>query len=255
MILNSFILLISLFLPLEQKRQGDIPVYSYEIVNVYPHDTTAFTQGLFFKDGYLFESTGQVDQSTIRKVELETGNTVQVEKFPAGIFGEGIIDWGDRLIGLSWRHQTGFEWDINSFKMKGTFEYPGEGWGLTRNDTHILMSDGTPAIRFLDPETLNEVRRIEVKAQGRPLININELEWVDGEIFANIWQTDFIARINPENGDVVGLINLRGLLSREDIIPGYTDVLNGIAVNAEGKLFVTGKYWPKLFEIRLVKIK
>ncbi len=255
MILNSFILLISLFLPSEQKRQEDIPVYSYEIVNVYPHDTTAFTQGLFFKDGYLYESTGQVGQSTIRKVELETGSTVQVEKFPEGIFGEGIIDWGDRLIGLSWRRQTGFEWDINSFKMKGTFVYQGEGWGLTRNSTHILMSDGTPAIRFLDPETLNEVRRIEVKAQGRPLINLNELEWVDGEIFANIWQTDFIARINPENGDVIGLINLRGLLSREDIIPGYTDVLNGIAVNAEGKLFVTGKYWPKLFEIRLVKIK
>lgn len=233
---------------------ADIPVYGYRVVHVYPHDTGAYTEGLFYKDGYLYESTGEAGSSTVRKVELASGETVQRHNLPARYFGEGIVDWKDRLVQLTWKSGTGFVYDLASFALQRNFSYPGEGWALTRDDTHLYMSDGTPVLRVLDPETLAVVRRIRVTADGVPVTNLNELEWVDGEIYANVWLTDRIARIDPASGHVVGWIDLGGLFDISQLPDPGDDVLNGIAWDAQHKrLFVTGKCWPKLFEIRLVK--
>ena len=234
--------------------QAAIPIYDFEIVHTYPHDTSAFTEGLFYLNGFLYESTGLEQHSSIRKVRIETGEVLQKIDIPAQFFGEGIVDWHGRLISLTWKSHVGFVFDLRTFKLQRQFEYPGEGWALSRNDRHIIMSDGTPELRFLDPNTLAETGRIQVTLEGNPVTNVNELEWVKGEIYANKWQTHWILRIDPNNGHVVGLINLTGLLSPSDIVPGQTDVLNGIAYDAQhDRLFVTGKNWPKLFEIRLRK--
>jgi glutaminyl-peptide cyclotransferase len=230
-----------------------IPTYSYKVVHTYPHDPNAFTEGLFYLNGYLYESTGLEGHSSIRKVRLETGEVVLTHDLPPEYFGEGITYWGNRLIGLTWKSQIGFIYNLRTFVVEGHFNYPGEGWALTRNDHEIIMSDGTPELRFLDPKTLREVRRIRVTARGRPVDQLNELEWLQGSILANIWQTDRIARIDPGSGEVTAWIDLTGLLPASDRVPGQTDVLNGIAYDsAEGRLFVTGKLWPKLFEIRIV---
>jgi glutaminyl-peptide cyclotransferase len=229
-----------------------VPVYEAEVIHIYPHDTRAFTEGLFYLNGYLYESTGLEGESTIRKVRLKTGEVVQRIDIPPAYFGEGIIDWQGRLISLTWKSHVGFIFDLRDFKRTGRFEYPGEGWALTRNDREIFMSDGTPDLRVLDPSTLEEIRRIHVTLDGKPLPNVNELEWVKGEIYANVWQTDWIVRIDPVSGKVVAAIHLPGLLKPRDIVQGQTDVLNGIAYDAKNdRLFVTGKNWPKLFEIRL----
>ncbi len=231
-----------------------IPVYGYQVVHAYPHDVNAFTEGLFYLNGYLYESTGLDGHSSVRKVRLETGQVVQRATLPPDLFGEGIAAFDGRLMGLTWKNHLGYVLDLESFDTAGQFGYPGEGWGLTHDDTEIVMSDGTPDIRFLDPKTLVETHRIHVTALGKPVDQINELEWVEGEIYANLWQTDRIARIAPKTGEVVGWIDLKGLLPKKDVIPGHTDVLNGIAYDAATKrLFVTGKFWPKLFEIRLVR--
>ncbi len=231
-----------------------IPVYGYKVVHTYPHDLNAFTEGLFFQGGYLYESTGLDGHSSVRKVKLETGQVLARANLPADVFGEGITSWNGKLIGLTWKTEIGYLLDLDSFDTVGEFRYPGEGWGLTHDDTELVMSDGTADIRFLDPATQREVHRIHVTAQGKPVDQLNELEWVDGEIYANIWQTDRIARIDPKTGHVVGWIDLAGLLPKADIIPNHTDVLNGIAYDpATKRLFVTGKMWPKLFEIRLVR--
>jgi glutaminyl-peptide cyclotransferase len=231
-----------------------IPTYGYQVVHAYPHDLNAFTEGLFFLNGYLYESTGLDGHSSVRKVKLESGQVVQRATLPADMFGEGIAAWNGRLIGLTWKTEVGYVLDLESFDTTGQFNYPGEGWGLTHNDAELVMSDGTPDIRFLEPTTLRETHRIHVTALGKPVDQLNELEWVDGEIYANLWQTDRIARIDPKTGNVVGWIDLKGLLPKKDFIEGHTDVLNGIAYDAATKrLFVTGKFWPKLFEIRLVK--
>jgi glutaminyl-peptide cyclotransferase len=231
-----------------------IPVYEADIVHTYPHDTSAFTEGLFYLNGYLYESTGLEQHSSIRKVRLETGQIVQMIDIPAQYFGEGIVNWQGHLISLTWKSQIGFVFDLNTLKLQRQFKYLGEGWALTRNDRQIIMSDGTPELRFLNPKTLAETGRIQVTLEGKPLPNVNELEWVKGEIYANVWQTNSIVRIDPHNGQVVGVINLTGLLKPSDIVKGQTDVLNGIAYDAKGdRLFVTGKNWPKLFEIRLRK--
>ncbi|MFZ6745644.1 glutaminyl-peptide cyclotransferase [Undibacterium sp. JH2W] len=231
-----------------------IPTYGYEVVHSYPHDPNAFTQGLFFKDGILYESTGLQGRSSVRKVRLETGEVLQKIDLPGQIFGEGITWWGKRLIGITWTSQAGYVLDLDSFAFQKEFAYKGEGWGLTRNDKEIIMSDGTAELRFLDPETLHETRRIKVTADGKPVDQLNELEWVKGEILSNIWQTDTIARIDPKTGKVTGWINLNGLLPMGDRILAHPDVLNGIAYDAaKDRLFVTGKLWPKLFEIRLIK--
>jgi glutaminyl-peptide cyclotransferase len=234
--------------------QGVPAEYGYEVVHVYPHDRSAFTEGLFYLDGYLYESTGLERESSIRKVRLETGEIVQRYDLPPQYFGEGIINWKDRLIQLTYQTHVGFVHDLGDFRLERQFEYPGEGWALTQDGKRILMSDGTPEIRFWDPETLRETGRITVTRQGQPVKNVNELEWVNGEIYANVWLTDLMLRIDPSSGVVLGVVDLSGLLSRADYKEGETDVLNGIAYDAKGgRLFVTGKRWPKIFEIRLVK--
>ena len=232
---------------------GSIPEYGYEIVHTYHHDPMAFTQGLFYLNGYLYEGTGLEEQSSIRKVKLETGEVVERRDLPGQYFGEGIVNWKDRLLELTWTTHVGFVYDLLSFQPKGQFQYPGEGWGLTQDGKRIIMSDGSPQLRFWDPETLKELGRVTVTADGEPVKNLNELEWVKGEVYANIWQTERIARINPSNGKVVGWIDCHNLLNPADRTD-ETDVLNGIAYDAKGeRLFVTGKKWPKLFEIKLVK--
>jgi glutaminyl-peptide cyclotransferase len=231
-----------------------IPVYGYKVVHTYPHDTGAYTEGLFYKDGYLYESTGQAGSSTVRKVDLQSGETVQRYNVPSQYFGEGIVDWKDRLVQLTWQTQTGFVYDLASFKLQHTFSYAGEGWALTRDNRHLYMSDGTPVLRVLDPETLATTRRITVTAGGVPVTYLNELEWIKGEIYANVWLTNRIARIDPANGHVVGWIDLDGLFDINQLPDPGNDVLNGIAYDAtHDRLFVTGKRWPKLFEITLVK--
>ena len=233
---------------------GAIPIYDYRIVRSYPHDRRAFTQGLIYVDGDLYEGTGLNGASSVRRVELRSGKVLQQVDLDGKYFGEGLTAWGPNLIQLTLRSNLGFVYDRSSLRQRQTFSYPGEGWGLTHDDREVIMSDGTPDIRFLDPKTLVETHRIHVTAQGRPVDQINELEWVEGEIYANIWQTDRIARIDPKTGRVLGWIDLAGLLPKADVIPQHTDVLNGIAYDAAGKrLFVTGKMWPKLFEIRLVR--
>lgn len=229
------------------------PVYDAEIVNVYPHDPAAFTQGLFFLDGYLFESTGLEGRSSLRKVEIETGAVVQREDLDADIFGEGIALWKGKIVGLTWRSQIGFVYDMKSLKPEKRFTYPGEGWGITADKKRLIMSDGTSELRFIDPRSFAEKSRVTVTFNGKPLDDLNELEWIGGEVFANVWRTDYIVRIDPKSGAVVGVIDLRPLRATISERPPDMDVLNGIAYEAEtGRLFVTGKNWPKLFEIKLV---
>lgn len=228
------------------------PVGGYEIVRAYPHDANAFTQGLFYRDGFLFESTGLRGRSFIRKWNLETGAAEAERIVDSRYFGEGIVDWKNRLYELTWTEGVGFIYDIDTFEKLGEFTYPGEGWALTRDDKRLMMSDGTAFIRFLDPETLKETGRVQVTDDGAPIRDLNELEWVKGELLANVWRTTRIARIDVATGKVVGWIELEGLLREAGVDGGDDDVLNGIAYDAaRDRLFVTGKLWPKLFEIKL----
>ncbi|WP_374585037.1 glutaminyl-peptide cyclotransferase [Pseudoduganella sp.] len=229
-----------------------VPVQGYAIKATYPHDPQAFTQGLFFKDGFLWESTGQYGASSVRKVELATGKVLLKRELPEKVFGEGIAPHGDSIVGITWMNQAGYVMDQGSLAIKGTFNYLGEGWGLTSDGERLYMSDGTPDIRVLDPKTFSEQRRIRVTADGMPLPKINELEWVEGQIYANIWQSDRIARIDPFSGRVLGWIDLSGLAATAKAGKDIDNVLNGIAYDAKTRrLFVTGKRWPKLFEIEL----
>lgn len=229
-----------------------IPVYGYRIVNTYPHDRTAFTEGLVFHAGLLYESTGLEGQSTLRQVELETGRVLQRYDLPPRLFGEGLALYGRQLIQLTWRSHVGFVYDLDSFEPQRTFYYPTEGWGLTHDGRQLIMSDGTATLHFLDPETFAETGQVEVRGDQGPVAWLNELEYVEGEVYANIWQTNLIARIDPQTGRVTGWIDLTGLLGLEDH-DRPVDVLNGIAYDAgQGRLFVTGKWWPRLFEIELL---
>jgi glutamine cyclotransferase len=231
-----------------------IPVYAFIVKHSYPHDPKAFTQGLVFKDGFLYESTGLNGQSSIRKVQLETGKVLMKKDYAGDIFGEGITAVGGDLVGLTWTSGFGFVFDAKDFKLKQKFSYKGEGWGLASDAKHVYMSDGSAEIRVLDPVTLAEVRRFEVRADGKPIDRLNELEWVDGQLFANVWGADVIARIDPFNGNVIGWIDLRGLQNPPPKGALPDDVLNGIAYDAKHhRLFVTGKRWPTLFEIELVE--
>ncbi|MES2259613.1 MAG: glutaminyl-peptide cyclotransferase [Pseudomonadota bacterium] len=253
-ILPTLVLSAALLLPAAAApaQQAAIPVYDYVIEHTYPHDPGAFTQGLLFRDGFLYESTGLNGRSSIRKVSLESGRVLQQKDLPEEYFGEGLTSWKQELYGITWQSHTGFVFDLATFELRRQFSYPGEGWGLTNDARQLIMSDGTSTLRVLDPKTLKEVRRIEVTANGRPITQLNELEWIGNELFANIWQTDVIARIDPKSGRVTGWIDLSGLLASQGAA-GAADVLNGIAYDADKKrLFVTGKLWPKLFEIRLV---
>ena len=228
------------------------PEYGYQVVHVYPHDPNAFTQGLEFRAGFLFEGTGLKGRSSLRKVKLETGQVLQKIDIDPQYFGEGITVLNQQIIELTWQSETGFVYEQPSFRRLRTFNYPGEGWGLTNDGQYIYMSDGTAQIRIWDPATLQEKRRILVRDRGQPVLNLNELEFVRGEIYANVWQTDRIARISPADGRVLGWIDLAGILPATDR-SGQEDVLNGIAYDVLGdRLFVTGKQWPKLFEIKVV---
>ncbi|HEY2382894.1 MAG TPA: glutaminyl-peptide cyclotransferase [Terriglobia bacterium] len=231
------------------------PQYSYRVINTYPHDKNAFTQGLEYRDGFLYEGTGIPGHSSVRKVDLTTGRVLQIFDVPQPFFGEGITLVGNQLIELTWQSNTGFVYDKAKLTVLRSFQYSGEGWGLTNDGKQIFMSDGTSQIRVWDPATLKEIRRITVKDGNTPVTELNELEFVKGEIFANVWQTDRIARISPADGRVLGWIDLSGILPKADRT-NQDAVLNGIAYDAAAdRLFVTGKLWPKLFEIKLVPKK
>jgi glutamine cyclotransferase len=232
---------------------GQTPTYTYEVRHVYPHDPTAFTQGLIFRDGILWESTGLNGESSLRKVELETGRVLKKIDVPRQFFAEGMTVFRGRVYQLTWQAQKGFIYDPDTFQKLSEFAYTGEGWGLTHDNDYLIMSDGTNRIRFLDPATFETKRTLSVSLNGRPVVELNELEYVKGEIYANVWQTDRVLRIDPQTGAVLGVVDLTGLLPAADRTPA-TDVLNGIAYDeANDRLFVTGKLWPKLFDIRLVR--
>ncbi len=234
-----------------QQNTDKFPIYTYDIVRAWPHDRKAFTQGLVFLDGVLLESTGLYGQSSLRKVDLETGNVLKKVDVPSQYFAEGLAALNGRLYQLTWQSQKCFVYDLETFRQEQEITYQGEGWGLTTDGHSLIMTDGTAQIRFLDPTNFTELRRITVMAHGQAVTNLNELEYVKGEIFANVWMTPAVARIDPGSGQVVGAIDFRGLLTREDL-NSDTDVLNGIAYDAaRDRLFVTGKRWPKLFEVRL----
>jgi glutaminyl-peptide cyclotransferase len=236
--------------PRPAQAAAQLPLYTYRVVRTYTHDPAAFTQGLQYLEGVLYEGTGLNGRSSIRKVKLETGEVLQKRDIPEQYFGEGVTTWKSELIQLTWQTNIGFTYDLKTFTPKRTFKYTGEGWGLTHDAQSLIMSDGTEYLRFLDPVTLVERKRLKVTAAGAPLKNLNELEVVKGEIFANVWQTDYIARIDPATGVVKGYIDCRGLLTPREL--AQADVLNGIAYDAAGdRLFITGKLWPKLFEITL----
>lgn len=226
-------------------------LHGIRVVNVYPHDPEAFTQGLVYHGGFFYEGTGLQGHSTIRKVELKTGKVQKSHHLANKYFGEGITICQNKLIQLTWRSHIGFIYDLQTFRLLGKFSYPTEGWGITYDGKHLIMSDGTAALRFLDPRTYKIMKQIEVRDRGNILPNINELEYIKGEIYANVWGTGYIVRISPRTGQVLGWIDLRVLYS----LFGNSrkiDVLNGIAYDAKGnRLFVTGKYWPSIFEIRL----
>jgi glutaminyl-peptide cyclotransferase len=236
-----------------QNTTISVPIYSYKVIASYPHQKDAFTEGLFYRDGILYEGTGLYGCSTIRKVELETGKVIELRKIPIQYFGEGITDWGERLVQITWQSKIGFIYDIESLDPLENFKYNSEGWGITHDGKSLIMSDGTEILRFLDPESFKEIERVRVLWNDTPVTNLNELEYVDGNIMANIWQTNYIAVISPKTGKINGWIDLTGLLSSDDRAYG-ADVLNGIAYDAKGdRLFVTGKLWPKLFWIELVE--
>ncbi len=246
------LLLSVLAVALAPPARAAVPVYGYTVVKTYPHDPDAFTEGLFYLDGFLYESTGLEGKSSIRKVRLADGKVLRQRPLAAKYFGEGIIAWKGKLVELTWRSEVGFTYDLATFKPRAQFHYQGEGWALTQDGVRLIMSDGTPQLRFLNPDTLAESGRLDVTLNGRPLANINELEWVKGEVLANVWQTNFIVRIDPKSGKVTGVIDLSALAAAEAAKGRALDVLNGIAYDAEhDRLFVTGKLWPDLYEIRL----
>jgi len=225
--------------------------YSYEIVNTFVHDSNAFTQGLVYEDGFLYEGTGLNGRSSLRKVEMETGEILQQLNLKNEFFGEGITIFNDKIIQLTYRSNIGFVYDKKSFELLREFNYPTEGWGITHDGENLIMSNGTPTLYFLNPDTFELTSRVAVFYKGSLLNNLNELEYINGKIYANIWNTDNIVIIDPQTGNVTGVIDLEGLLSPQE--RKTAEVLNGIAYDQKNKrLFVTGKLWPKLFEIKLV---
>lgn len=234
-----------------QPAPARVPVYGYEVVRTFPHDPTAFTQGLVIRDGVLIESTGR-SPSGVRRVRLEDGAVLQSHELEPEFFGEGLTEKDGRVFSLSWVNGVGFIWNADDLSPISRFAYAGEGWGLTHDGSRLILSDGSATLRFLDLNTQAEIGRVAVTLNGRPLQRLNELEWIDGEVWANVWQTDYIVRIDPASGRVVGVIDLSGLLPKDQVKDPVDDVLNGIAWDAQNRrLFVTGKNWPSLFEIRL----
>ena len=225
--------------------------FSVTVVHTYPHDPNAYTQGLIYRDGVLYESTGIAGKSSLRKVALETGEVLQFKPVDSQYFAEGLTDWNGQLLQLTWQSHVGLVYDLKTFALQRTFSYTGEGWGLTHDGSRLILSDGTDRLRFLDPTTMKELGAVSVRDGNEPVLELNELEFVRGAVLANVWHTDRIARISPATGLVTAWIDLHGLLPHYQL-QGEA-VLNGIAYDAAGdRLFVTGKLWPKLFEVRLV---
>ena len=223
----------------------------YEVTAVHPHDPDAYTQGLYYEDGFLYEGTGLNGSSVLRQVDIATGDALREVALPDQFFGEGIATFGDRIYQLTWQAHFGFLYDKQTFKVTGRFSYPTEGWGLTTDGTHLVLSDGSASLFFRDPETFEEIRRIEVREGDRSVDQLNELEYIEGDIYANIWHSNQIVRISTDSGEVLGRLDLTELVSRVDV-RDPEGVLNGIAYDADGdRLFITGKLWPSLFEIRL----
>jgi len=232
--------------------QGRAPVDTFRVVKAYPHDQAAYTQGLIYRDGFLFESTGLNGRSSLRRVRLETGEVLQQHRVDRAYFAEGLAEWNGQLVQLTWQSNIAFVYDLASFAPRRTLAYSGEGWGLTRDQQGFILSDGSEYLRFLHPDTFREVRRITVTDAGVPVRDLNELEFVGGEIYANVWHSDRIARISPESGRVLRWIDLRGLMSSGYRLDSEA-VLNGIAYDTMNRrLFVTGKLWPRLFHIEIV---
>jgi glutamine cyclotransferase len=236
--------------PVTTAQRRPAPVQSYKVIATFPHDTTSFTQGLVFADGELYESTGLNGESTLRRVDLKTGRTLQRIDVPKQYFAEGLALVGDELLQLTWQHNLGFVYDRKTFKQKRTFTYNSEGWGIAYDGaSRLVMSDGSDRLTFLDPKTLKPLKTMRVQDAGRPVPNLNELEWIENEIWANVWQTDRIARINPNTGDVNAWIDLSSLFPRTQRMPP-ADELNGIAYDkATRRIFITGKKWPRLYQI------
>ncbi len=225
---------------------------TYEVVNVFPHDHEAFTQGLIFLDGFLYESTGIYGESTLRKVDLESGEVLQKVVLDSGDFGEGLTVWEDTLVQITWREGSGYVYDLVDFSLQDQFSYDTEGWGLTQDGEKLIMSDGSSELYFLNPESFQVNDSVTVNYQGEEIRWLNELEFIKGEVYANVYQTDHIVRINPETGQVTGWIDLEGILPT-GAEAQYAGVLNGIAYDPEtGRLFITGKHWPYLYEIVLI---
>jgi len=245
--------------------QSEPTIYRARVVNTFPHDPQAYTQGLFWHGGYLYESTGKRGASSLRRVVLDSGEVTAIRPIDDALFGEGAVQWRDRIISLTWQAGTALVHSLDTLEPVEAFSYDGEGWGLTSDGTKLIMSDGTPTLRFIDPENFSETGTLTVTLKGRPIRNLNELEWVNDRVYANLWQTDYIAMIDPDSGVVDGLIDLSDLLTpaeraaladvgegRYSTLKLRNNVLNGIAYDAEhDRLFVTGKNWPKLFEIEL----
>jgi glutamine cyclotransferase len=236
---------------INKHNNGSTKDVSYYIVNIFPHDSEAFTQGLAIDEGHFYEGTGLYGRSTLRRVEVNTGKILQIHRLPKNIFGEGITVYKDRIYQLSWKSEIGYIYNKTSFKLLETFSYSGEGWGLTHDGSHLIMSNGTNVLRFLDPETFQELRTVEVTDKMDPVERLNELEYVESMIFANVWQTNLVACINPVSGDVEDWLNMTGIEKHLDNNKNI-DVLNGIAYDGKN-LFITGKLWPNIFEIKLTR--
>ena len=246
--------LVLMVAPLEAQTAAPekIPVEVAQIVKRFPHDPHAFTEGLFIDRGELFESTGEQGRSSVRQVDMASGKVLKSVAIPPPHFGEGIAPWQGQILSLTWQGRTGFRWNRKTLQKLGSFRYEGEGWALTSNGRELVMSDGTDTLRFIDPAKFTVKRRLKVTVQGKPLRMINELEWVDGQVYANIWMTDFAVKIDPVSGKVVGLIDLSALHQAAGAY-GQDQVANGIAWDAKArKLYMTGKEWPALFEVKLV---
>ena len=223
----------------------------FKVVQVFPHDRNAFTQGLLWHNGTLYEGTGREGLSDVRRVDLKTGRVLQRRKLPRDVFGEGLVLSDERLIQITWQSQRAFVFDLKTFKPQGEWQYKGEGWGLTTDGKELIMSDGSSQLSFRDPQTFAEKRRVNVTFNGKALAMLNELEWIEGQVWANVWQTDYIVRINPQSGAIEEYLDCSGLLDGKSR-KGTEDVLNGIAYDVQTKrIFLTGKLWPKLFEIQL----
>ncbi len=232
-----------------------VPTYTYRVLNSYPHDRQAFTQGLAYENGFLYESTCLPGRSSLRRLDLESGQIMQIHQLPDDLFAEGITISGDKIIQLTWLSHTGLVYDKNSFEQLSDFRYEGEGWGITTDGKRLIMSDGTAGLYFLDPVSFQVSGTIQVSDNNNPVTGLNELEYINGVLYANIWRTDRIAMISPNTGKVIGWIDLTGLFKAE-YRTEQVDVLNGIACDAESnRLFVTGKLWPVLFEIELIPLR